>query len=291
MNHSRRQVLSMLAAASAGATSSAFAQAPQGKFQEPVFRIAANNSITPAVHPLDEALRIAHEGLHEIRTNISDYTATLVKRELVGNTVSDYEYMFIKVRNRRVEDGRVVVPFSVYLAFLKPATVKGREVIYVEQQNDNKMVAHEGGFKGRFLPTVWLKPEGAFAMRGQKYPLTEIGIENLVLKLIERGEQDRQHKDVKVEFRKNAKINGRDCSVIQVTHPEYRPEFDFSLGQIFIDDQMNIPVRYVAYGWPKTPGQKPQINEEYTYLNVKLNVGLTDADFDPNNPNYAFYSK
>ncbi|QDV14012.1 hypothetical protein CA51_39040 [Rosistilla oblonga] len=291
MNHSRRQILSMLAAATAGATSSAFAQAPQSKFQEPVFRIAANNSLTPATHPLDEALRIAHEGLQEIRTNISDYTATLVKRELVGNTVGEYEYMFIKVRNRRVEDGRVVVPFSVYLAFLKPATVKGREVIYVEQQNDNKMVAHEGGFKGRFLPTVWLKPEGAFAMRGQKYPLTEIGIENLVLKLIERGEQDRQHKDVKVEFRKNAKINGRDCSVIQVTHPEYRPEFDFSLGQIFIDDQMNIPVRYVAYGWPKTPGQKPEINEEYTYLNVKLNVGLTDADFDPNNPNYSFYSK
>ena len=128
-------------------------------------------------------------------------------------------------------------------------------------------------------------------MRGQKYPLTDIGIENLVLKLIERGEKDRQHGDVKVEFRKNAKINGRNCTVVQVTHPEYRPEFDFSLGQIFIDDQMNVPVRYVAYGWPKTPGQKPEITEEYTYLNVKLNVGLTDADFDPHNPNYSFYSK
>lgn len=288
----RREFIATLATVGLGAASSSLAQnPPEGKFEEPVFRIAANTSVAPAEHPLDRALQIARDGLTEMRTTINDYTATLVKREMVDAVVGEQEYMYIKVRNRRVEDGRLVVPFSVYLTFLKPATVKGREVIYVEQKNENKLVAHEGGFKGRFLPTVWLKPDGPFAMRGQKYPLTDIGIENLVVKLIERGEQDRQHNDVKVEFRKNAMINGRSCTVLQVTHPEYRPEFEFSLGQIFIDDEMNIPVRYVAYNWPKTPGQKPEILEEYTYFNIKINVGLTDADFDPNNPNYAFYSK
>ncbi len=292
MYPTRRQFIATLATAGLGAASSALAQnPPTNKFKEPVFRIAANNSVAPPAHPLDQALEIARNGLTEIRTNIADYTATLVKREMVDGVVGEQEYMYVKVRNRRVQNGRLVIPFSVYLTFLKPATVKGREVIYVEQRNENKLVAHEGGFKGRFLPTVWLKPDGAFAMRGQKYPLTDIGIENLVIKLIERGEQDRQHNDVKVEFRKNAMINGRSCTVLQVTHPEQRPEFEFSLGQIFIDDEMNIPVRYVAYGWPRSPGQKPEILEEYTYFNIKLNTGLTDADFDPNNPNYAFYSK
>ncbi len=28
--------------------------------------------------------------------------------------------------------------------------------------------------------------------------------------------------------------------------------------------------------------------EEYTYLNLKLNNGFTDADFDIKNPNYKF---
>jgi hypothetical protein len=28
--------------------------------------------------------------------------------------------------------------------------------------------------------------------------------------------------------------------------------------------------------------------EEYTYLNMKLNVGLSDRDFDPSNKDYAF---
>lgn len=283
---SRRHLLTAFLAATGA---SAQAQQVGNRFREPVYRTAANPS-APVVpnHPLDEALRLAREGLNEIRTNIRDYTATLVKREAINGRVSDYEYMYVKIRNRKIAGGKVVIPFSVYLGFLKPATIKGREVIFVENHNENKLVAHEGGFKGSFLPTVWLDPKGAFAMRGQKYPLTDIGIENLVLKLIERGEQDRKHPDVKVEFRKNAKINGRTCTVIQVTHPTYRPEFDFSLGQIFIDDLLNVPVRYVAYGWPSTPGGKPPVNEEYTYLNVKLNVGLTDADFDPDNPNYKF---
>ena len=31
-----------------------------------------------------------------------------------------------------------------------------------------------------------------------------------------------------------------------------------------------------------------QLLEEYTYTNIKINVGLTDADFDTKNPNYKF---
>ena len=34
-----------------------------------------------------------------------------------------------------------------------------------------------------------------------------------------------------------------------------------------------------------------KVIEEYNYLNLKINVGLTDADFDANNPEYNFYSK
>lgn len=33
---------------------------------------------------------------------------------------------------------------------------------------------------------------------------------------------------------------------------------------------------------------KPVLEEEYTYMDVKLNVGLTDEDFDPDNKTYQF---
>jgi len=30
--------------------------------------------------------------------------------------------------------------------------------------------------------------------------------------------------------------------------------------------------------------------EEYTFLNLRVNVGLSDTDFDRKNPTYNFYS-
>ena len=142
--------------------------------------------------------------------------------------------------------------------------------------------------RGRFLPTVNLDPNGMMAMRGQRYPITDMGIENLVVKLIEKGERDRQQGPCGVEFREGAKIRDRDCTVLTVRHPEQRACFDFCEAQIFIDNELNIPIRYCAYEWPKTPGSEKRLLEEYTYLNIKTNVGLTDLDFDPKNPKYNF---
>ena len=49
-----------------------------------------------------------------------------------------------------------------------------------------------------------------------------------------------------------------------------------------------MPIRYAAYGFPPKEGEELPVIEEYTYLNLKLNVGLTDADFDHTNKQYAF---
>ncbi len=155
---------------------------------------------------------------------------------------------------------------------------------YVENANNGKMVAHEGkGFKKAF-GNVWLKPDGILAMQGQRYPLTDIGIETLVDKLIEKGTRDIKSDPegvlTDVRFIEGAKINGRSCLVIEVTHPVQKSYFDFHIARIFIDDQMQVPVRYAAYSWPATRGGKPVLEEAYTYLNLKLNVGLSDNDFD-----------
>lgn len=294
MKIERRQFFAVVGSlAAATSVRPLFAQEP--RLVEPVHRVAnaaASLEATPSVKPpLDRALDIARNGLNNCRQNINDYTALLVKRERIGDTLGGHEFMYLKVRNRKMAGGKIVQPLSVYLNFLKPSTIKGREVIYVEGQNDGNMVAHEGGFKGKFLPTVNLPPDGMLAMRGQRYPMTEIGIENLIVKLIERGERAKQYPDVQCEFRKNARVKDRVCTVLQVTQPTKRPDSDFYQAQVFIDDALNIPIRYIAYDWPTRQGASPEVIEEYNYLNLKLNVGLTDADFDANNPAYNFYSK
>ena len=91
-----------------------------------------------------------------------------------------------------------------------------------------------------------------------------------------------------MEFRENAKINDRRCTLLQVKHPHPRDYFDFHIAQIFIDEELNVPIRYAAYSWPTRPNGAPELIEAYTYLNLKLNVGLTDRDFDHTNPDYSF---
>jgi hypothetical protein len=274
----------------------ALATPPESREQlrEPVFRVSkANNPPTDVVqgpaHPLDPALQLANETLGKIQREIVDYTAMIVKRERVNGKLGNHEFMEAKIRSRKIVDGKLTQPLSVYLKFVKPDSVAGREVIWVEGQNNNKMRAHEGGAAGKFLPTVWLPPDGVLAMRGQLHPITEIGFENLVFKLIEKGEKDRKHQECEVEFKPGAKINGRLCTVLQVRHPVPRPHFEFHIAQIFIDDDTKLPVRYAAYHWPTDPADKlGPVIEEYTYLDVKLNPGLSDSDFDPENPNYNF---
>jgi hypothetical protein len=230
-------------------------------------------------HPLDPAIRFAKHALQQIHASIHDYSCTIVKQERIDGELYPQEYMYAEIRNRKLNEGKIVTPFSVYLYFLKPEKIKGREVIYVEGQNDGKLMAKESGLVGglgvfNFLPT------DRMAMRGNRYPITEIGLENLVAKLIEKAERDKHHDECTVQLKPGVKINGHACTLLEVIHPVPRPHFDFNIARIYIDDALNLPVRYEAYVWPSTPNGQPELLECYTYLNLQINSGkIQDNNF------------
>ena len=234
------------------------------------------------MHPLQPALDLAQQGLAKINANIRDYSCTIVKRERIDGKLGEHEYMFAKIRSQ---------PFSVYLYFLGPDSVKGQEVIYVSGHNDGNMLAHAGSGVRAMVGTVSLKPQSMLAMTGNRYPITEIGVENLAKRLVEVAEHDKQFGECDVNFYPNAKVNGRICTCVQVSHPVPRRNFRFHLARVFIDDELTVPIRYEAYDWPQEAGGQPVLLEEYTYMNVKINNGFTDADFDPKNTAYKFGAK
>ncbi len=228
------------------------------------------------LHPLEPILRWAQANLSRIE-DIRDYTCVLVKRERIDGRLMPYEYLYLKVRHR---------PFSVYIYTLAP--IKGREVIYVEGQNDGRLWAHEAGPRRRIIGTVSLDPEGPRAMKGQKYPLTEVGILNLTRRLIEVGQQELKCDRIQARTFHQAKLNGRRCIVLEFRHPEPHPKHRFHIARVFVDREHNLPVRYESYGWPEKEGEEPPLLEEYTYMKLRLNVGLSDEDFDIRNPKYRF---
>jgi outer membrane lipoprotein-sorting protein len=134
-----------------------------------------------------------------------------------------------------------------------------------------------------------LAPEGFFMMKDNKYPIPDMGILNLVDKLLEVGKRDVKFGECSVTYQEGVKVGtgdaARECTLIEVVHPIPRQNFMFYKAQIFVDKELNIPIRYLSFDWPKE-GEKEKLIEAYQYRDLKLNVGLTDKDFDHTNPAY-----
>ncbi len=231
-------------------------------------------------HPIDPALRLVNAAAVKAQ-NLRDYTATFIKRERLDGELTEYEFSFIKIRHD---------PFSVYVHVLRPEKVRGRECIYIEGQNDGKMLAHENGSLGRIIGMVSLSPNGVVAMQGQKYPITNIGIKHLALQSVLdlKAKRSVPTSNIKVRIYDSAKVDGRETTCIVVDHPVRQEDIEFHSMRIFIDDELGVPTRFEGYGWPAATGGKPPLVEEYHYRNLKTDQGLTDFDFDAKNPDYAF---
>jgi hypothetical protein len=226
-------------------------------------------------HPLMPAVRMAKDGLVRIDATIQDYSAMMIKEERIDGVLNEKEVAFVKVRHQ---------PFSVYCYFLKPH--KGRECLYNDGPNAAKGIlsARDCGFRKR-LGVFDLDPEGRLAMANQKYPIMKLGVRNLMAELAVVGELDTKFGECEVQTKQSA-INGRAATLIEVVHPVPRENFRFHKAEIFMDNELKVPVRFAAYMWPANPGEQPPLEEAYTYLNIKMNNGFTDADFDKNNTEY-----
>ncbi len=255
----------------------------QGTAQPPAAeaapKVAGKMDFTPTAneHPLMPVIRWAEKERPRLAA-IKDYTAVMTKQENIGGVVQEAEVMEIKARHE---------PLSFYLKFRYPRAKNGQEAIWCKTQNDGKVIGHGVGLEKKF-GTQFLDPNGFIAMRGNKYPITEMGVLNLVDKLLDVGYKDSKFGECDVKYYDNVKVGDRECTLIRVIHPVPRKNFIFYIAQIFVDKELNVPIRYESYDWPAKEGEPPTLIEAYTYENLKLNVGLTDLDFDYRNPAYEY---
>ena len=237
--------------------------------------------LTPATappHDLEAVLELAEKAVQRA-DEVKDYSAVFIKRERINGQLSNYDYMFLKVRH---------APFSVYLYCLGPVKPKGQEAIYVEGQNDGKVLGHTTGLRDTIAGTQTLDPTSSRMMEGNLYPITNIGIKNLAQKLVNLHRYELNYGECEVNTYPGAKVDGRECSCVQVVHPVQRENFKFHLSRTYYDNASGLPIRFEGYLWPSKPGGKPVLLEEYTYQNVQLNQGVGDLDFDTQNPAYGY---
>jgi hypothetical protein len=223
-------------------------------------------------HPLAPVIRNLKISQDELDRNIHDYSCTFAKRERVDGELGEYQIMLLKVMHQ---------PFSVYMAFQKP--FPGREVVYINGQNEGKLTVLESGFT-RMLGKINLDPVGTRAMSGQRHPITDVGMRNLSAKLIKMWEAETKFAECEVTVLPGKHVEGRPATMVQIVHPLARQTFKFNVARVFFDDEHKVPIHFDAFSWPAKEGDDPQLEESYTYAkNLKVNTNLTARDFDANN--------
>jgi outer membrane lipoprotein-sorting protein len=209
--------------------------------------------------------------------SVQDYSCTFIKRERVDGQMTQPHIMAMKSRTN---------PNSFYFKFQQPN--KGREAIYVHGRNNGLVIAHDIGLGKLLAGTMRLDPRGARAMEENRHPITEAGIGSLIDTVARHWAVELTPGESQVTIHPEGRVGGRPCTVVESVHPRPGANLLFHRVMLYIDRELGVPIRFEAYDWPRQPGSAAELVEEYTYHDLKLNVGLHDRDFDPANAQYSY---
>ena len=230
----------------------------------------SKHPLTPAI----DALRASRESVRQV----PGYACTFIKTERLKKGAMVSHTAVLKFRRE---------PFSVYLKYIEPHA--GREVIYVDGRNKGKLLVHEPSGLASVVGTIALTPTCNDAMKENRYPITMMGMEKLLDTAIAELEEARTKlHEVKVQLYPNAKIGEAECTMYEIVSAKESESPKRHKTRIFFDKKTNLPIRTEQYGFPAKAGDEPPLYEEYTYADLKLDVALSDRDFDAKNDSYGF---
>jgi hypothetical protein len=217
----------------------------------------------------EQALQILSQASQAYQ-GIQDYTCTFVKQEVVNGKLLPENIKAMKVRSQ---------PFSVYFKWQAPKSLEGQECCFVAGRNNNLMRVHSAGVLGA-IGFVNIEMNDSRVLASSRHPITEAGIGSLIERLAKRWpeEQTRQRTQVLIGEYEFAR---RRCTRVETVNPNTRPgEFYCYRSVIYFDQQTKLPIRAEAFGWPNDKHPEGERFEVYSYLDLKFNVGLRDADFN-----------
>lgn len=246
----------------------------------------ADAELTPeqrAEKALSVKIAMIEKGL-EFLQKTPDYTAQFTKQELVRGELLDEQEMEMKVRH---------APFSIYLKWVTGEA--GREVLFVDGQNEGKMTAHGGGWKAR-LPAVSLELTSSLALAESRHPITKAGLLELARTMLTIHREDLTTKRIaKCEKLADQSFDGRPCHAYLIEYKDPKCSEHYRKSISLIDKEWSIPVYTRNFGWlngeiPEDPEQYDvaTLVEFYSYSNVKFRSNLIAADFDHTNEEYRF---
>jgi outer membrane lipoprotein-sorting protein len=271
---------------------------------------AAQNSPATAPDP-----RAVLSSMEEAVGQIHDYTMLLVREERLRGKPGPRETLVIKWAR----------PQSTYVRFVRPH--KGREAIYVRGWNKDRVRAHKGSFpdinlnvnptgnmamarthhpasSGSLVHFVGLvmngvhksqkRGEGSLRWVGEDRPWGRL-CDQIELVSPSGGVQDkvrpgetlwdvaeRHGADMYTILHHNLKRGWKKPTSPSAGDTVFVPHYYAGRVVLWIDRELHLPFKAEIYD------HEGVLYEYYEHRDLKVNVGLTERDFDPRNPDYGF---
>jgi hypothetical protein len=215
-------------------------------------RAATPPHIDPASWPAQSTAALAA---------VDSYTAIFHKQERVRARLLPEEVISLRFKR----------PFKIHMRWLRGPGA-GRTSVFVKGADGDRIRVKEAGLVG--LIPITLDPTGSLAMKGNRHPITDAGIENLLLKIADNVRRALsqaeltfiQHGIETVWNQPTLRVEGRFPRDPRKGYYCYR-------AVLWLDLERSLPVLTEIYD------TQDDLVERYGYEELRLNAGLTDGDF------------
>ena len=147
------------------------------------------------------------------------------------------------------------------------------------RQDGDPIKLREGGLLG--IINLNLDATGSFAMRGKWHPITQTGLEYLMKNIKKDLHKGLQARELSLLEHGERLVYGRRTRRVEGVFPKDRSKGYYCYRIIIdLDIENRLPVRVQVFEWDD------ELVERYGYENLELAAGLTDFDFDAENPGY-----
>jgi len=199
---------------------------------------------------------------------MKDYTCVMHKQERIKGKLQPFMNMYTKFRK----------PGDIYMKWL-PGPKEGREILFRQGHYNDKVIAHDGGFAD-FI-TVKLDPNGSMVKGDTNHDIAETDLGHTARTIVQNLHRGLVNNEIKLQFNGLQRVGGKDVYVVESWTVKGKGYYSYHSINAH-DVETGLPIRTVNYD------ENDQLFESFEWRDFTPNVGLTDADFDRDNPEYKF---
>ena len=201
--------------------------------------------------------------LDHFDATVSDYTGRIYKQERIKGKLG---------KEQIVEFKFIEKPYSIFMRWEKNAG-KIDKLLYVENQNKNKMLIHPTGLLA-FIKSVQRDPRDKEVMKSTLKPCTEFGLLKVMQRLIKEYDPVNGNPKITMKFVKTFEKDKRKYILLEQTFDD-PVKGAIAKRMTIYDIELMLPTERQGYD------SNGKLLYQYAYKELKFNTGLKDEDFTP----------